>query len=93
MRNTLIASLVAAAAAALAVVATATGAGSAGAAPGAIPGCAVGSLNLVDDANKRIRIRERRPQRLHRPKRQPGIRRNHLTDHARILRVDSDATF
>jgi polar amino acid transport system substrate-binding protein len=49
MRNTLIASLVAAAAAALAVVATATGAGSAGAAPGAIPGCAVGSLNLVDD--------------------------------------------
>ena len=49
MRNTLIASLVAAAAAALAVVATATGAGSAGAAPGAIPGCAVGSLDLVED--------------------------------------------
>jgi polar amino acid transport system substrate-binding protein len=49
MRNTLIASLAAAAAAALAVVATATGAGSAGAAPGAIPGCAVASLDLVEN--------------------------------------------
>ena len=49
MRNTLIASLVAATAAALAVVTTATGASTAGAAPAAIPGCAVGSLNLVED--------------------------------------------
>jgi polar amino acid transport system substrate-binding protein len=49
MRNTLIATLVAATAAALAVVATATGAGAAGAAQAAIPGCAVGSLNLVED--------------------------------------------
>ena len=49
MRNTLIASLVAATAAALALATTATGASTAGAAPAAIPGCAVGSLNLVED--------------------------------------------
>ena len=49
MRNTHIASLVAATAAALAVVTTATGASSAGAAPAAIPGCAIGSLDLVED--------------------------------------------
>jgi polar amino acid transport system substrate-binding protein len=49
MRKTLIASLVAAAAAAMAAVTTATGATTAGAAPAAIPGCAVGSLDLVED--------------------------------------------
>jgi polar amino acid transport system substrate-binding protein len=49
MRNTLIASLVAAAVAALAAVTTATGANAVGAAPAALPGCAVGTLNLVDD--------------------------------------------
>ena len=49
MRKTLISSLVVAAAAALAVAATATGARTAGAAPAAIPGCAKGSLNLVED--------------------------------------------
>ena len=49
MRKTLISSLVAAAAAALAVAATATGARTTGAAPAAIPGCAKGSLNLVED--------------------------------------------
>ena len=49
MRNMLIASLVAAAAAAVTVVTGASGAGTPVAAPAAIPGCAVGSLNLVDD--------------------------------------------
>jgi len=49
MRKTLIASLVAATAAALAAVTTATGASTAGASAAAIPGCAVGSLNLVED--------------------------------------------
>ena len=49
MRKTLISSLVVAAAAALAVAATATGARTTGAAPAAIPGCAKGSLNLVED--------------------------------------------
>jgi len=49
MRKTLIASLVAATAAALAAVTTATGASTAGASAAAIPGCAAGSLNLVED--------------------------------------------
>ena len=49
MRKTLISSLVVAAAAALAVAATATGAPTTGAAPAAIPGCAKGSLDLVED--------------------------------------------
>ena len=49
MRKTLIASLVAATAAALAAATTATGASTAGASAAAIPGCAVGSLNLVED--------------------------------------------
>ena len=49
MRKTLISSLVVAAAAALAVAATATGARTTGATPAAIPGCAKGSLNLVED--------------------------------------------
>jgi polar amino acid transport system substrate-binding protein len=49
MRKTLISSLVVAAAAALAVAATAAGARTTGAAPAAIPGCAKGSLNLVED--------------------------------------------
>jgi polar amino acid transport system substrate-binding protein len=49
MRNTLISSLVAAAAAALALAATATGASTTPAGAAAIPGCAVGTLNLVDD--------------------------------------------
>ena len=49
MRKTLISSLVAVAAAALALAATATGARTTGAAPAAIPGCATGSLNLVED--------------------------------------------
>jgi polar amino acid transport system substrate-binding protein len=49
MRKTLIAGLVAATAAALAAVTTATGASTAGASAAAIPGCAVGSLNLVED--------------------------------------------
>jgi polar amino acid transport system substrate-binding protein len=49
MRKLLIPSLVLAAAAALAVAATATGARATGAASGAIPGCAKGSLNLVED--------------------------------------------
>jgi polar amino acid transport system substrate-binding protein len=49
MRNTLISSLVAAAAAALALAATATGASTTPAGVAAIPGCAVGTLNLVDD--------------------------------------------
>jgi polar amino acid transport system substrate-binding protein len=49
MRKLLISSLVLASAAALAVVATATGARATGAAPAGIPGCAVDSLNLVDD--------------------------------------------
>jgi len=49
MRKLLISSLVLASAAALAVVATATGAHATGAAPAGIPGCAVDSLNLVDD--------------------------------------------
>ena len=49
MRKTLISSLVVAAAAALAVAATATGARTTGAAQAAIPGCAKGSLNLVED--------------------------------------------
>lgn len=49
MRKTLISSLVVAAAAALAVAATATGARTTGAANAAIPGCAKGSLNLVED--------------------------------------------
>jgi polar amino acid transport system substrate-binding protein len=49
MRNMLIVGLVAAAAAAVTVVTGASGAGTAVAAPAAIPGCAVGSLNLVDD--------------------------------------------
>src|SRR5262245_45999934 len=48
MRKLLIAALTAGATAAL-VAATALGAGSAGAAPAAIPGCAPGSLNLVED--------------------------------------------
>src|SRR6187551_1895689 len=48
MRKLLIPSLVLATAA-LALTATATGARSSGAAQGAIPGCARGSLNLVDD--------------------------------------------
>jgi polar amino acid transport system substrate-binding protein len=49
MRKTLISSLVVAAAAALAVAATATGARTTPAAPAAIPGCAKGSLSLVED--------------------------------------------
>ena len=49
MRKLLISSLALASAAALAVVATATGARATAAAPAAIPGCAVGSLNLIDD--------------------------------------------
>ena len=49
MRKLLISSLVLASAAALAIVATATGAHATGAAPAGIPGCAVDSLNLVDD--------------------------------------------
>ena len=48
MRKLLIPSLVLATAA-LALTATATGARTSGAAQGAIPGCAKGSLNLVDD--------------------------------------------
>jgi polar amino acid transport system substrate-binding protein len=49
MRKLLVTSLLLAAAAALAVAATATGAGAAPAATTAIPGCAPGSLNLVED--------------------------------------------
>jgi polar amino acid transport system substrate-binding protein len=49
MRKLLSTSLALAATAALAVVATATAAGTTGAAPAAIPGCAKGSLNLVED--------------------------------------------
>ena len=49
MRKLLISSLVLAAAAALAIAATATGARGTRAAPAAIPGCAVASLNLVED--------------------------------------------
>ena len=49
MRKLLISSLVLAAAAALAIAATATGARGTSAAPAAIPGCAVDSLNLVEE--------------------------------------------
>jgi polar amino acid transport system substrate-binding protein len=49
MPKLLISSLVPAAAAALAIAATATGARGTSAAPAAIPGCAVDSLNLVED--------------------------------------------
>jgi polar amino acid transport system substrate-binding protein len=49
MPKLLISSLVLAAAAALAIAATATGARGTSAAPAAIPGCAVDSLNLVED--------------------------------------------
>ena len=49
MRKLLIPSLALAAAAALALAATAAGARTSGAAQAAIPGCAVGSLNLVED--------------------------------------------
>ena len=49
MRKLLISSLVLAAASALALAATATGARTSGAARAAIPGCAKGSLNLVED--------------------------------------------
>jgi len=49
MRKLSISSLVLAAAAGLAVVAAATGARSTAAAPAAIPGCAPGSLNLIED--------------------------------------------
>ena len=49
MRKLLTMSLVLAAAGALAAAATATGARTTGAAPAAIPGCATGSLNLVED--------------------------------------------
>ena len=49
MRKLLISSLVLTAVAALAIAATATGARGTSAAPGAIPGCAVASLNLVED--------------------------------------------
>ena len=49
MRKLLVTSVVLSAAAALAVAATATGARTAPAASAAIPGCAPGSLNLVDD--------------------------------------------
>jgi polar amino acid transport system substrate-binding protein len=49
MRNLLISSLVLAAVAALAIAATASGARGTSAAPAAIPGCAVDSLNLVED--------------------------------------------
>ena len=49
MRKLLITSLALAAAAALAVAATATGARTTAAAPAAIPGCAVSSLNLIED--------------------------------------------
>src|SRR5215510_8544023 len=49
MRKLLIPSLVLAAAAVLAVAATALGARSTAAAPAAIPGCAPGSLNLIED--------------------------------------------
>ena len=49
MRKLLISSLALAAAAALAIAATATGARATSAAPAAIPGCAVDSLNLVED--------------------------------------------
>ena len=54
MRKLLIPSLVLAAAAALAVAATATGARATGAAPAAIPGCAKGSLNLVEDGTLNV---------------------------------------
>ena len=49
MRKLSISSLVLVAAAGLAVVAAATGARSTAAAPAAIPGCAPGSLNLIED--------------------------------------------
>src|SRR5262245_6868894 len=49
MRKLLIPSLVLAAAAVLAIAATALGARSTAAAPAAIPGCAPGSLNLIED--------------------------------------------
>jgi polar amino acid transport system substrate-binding protein len=49
MRKLLITSLALASAAALAVAATATGARTTAAAPAAIPGCAVSSLNLIED--------------------------------------------
>ena len=49
MRKLLVTSLLLTAAAALAVAATATGARTAPAAKAAIPGCAPGSLNLVED--------------------------------------------
>jgi polar amino acid transport system substrate-binding protein len=49
MRKLSISSLVLVAAAGLAVVAAATGARSTSAAPAAIPGCAPGSLNLIED--------------------------------------------
>ncbi len=49
MRKLSISSLVVIAAAGLAVVAAATGARSTAAAPAAIPGCAPGSLNLIED--------------------------------------------
>ena len=49
MRKLFISSLVLVVAAGLAVVATALGARSTAVAPAAIPGCAPGSLNLVED--------------------------------------------
>ena len=49
MRKLFIPSLVLVVAAGLAVAATALGAGSTAAAAAAIPGCAPGSLNLVED--------------------------------------------
>ena len=54
MRKLFISSLVLAAAAGLALVATATGGRSATAASTAIPGCAVGSLNLIEDGVLKI---------------------------------------
>jgi polar amino acid transport system substrate-binding protein len=54
MRKTLITSLVVAAAATLALAATATGARTAATAKAAIPGCAVGSLDLVEDGTLTI---------------------------------------
>ena len=49
MRKLVVSSLVLAAAAGLALAATALGARSTAAAPAAIPGCAPGSLNLIED--------------------------------------------
>ena len=54
MRKSLITSLVVAAAATLALAATATGASTSSATQAAIPGCAVGSLNLVEDGTLTI---------------------------------------